>query len=216
MLDIIVFPNRDFTNNAERTILRLEALRAQRFAREATIIFAPESNLSHYASAMNDLLMRKKMFDRNLVDEAGRAIAPVDVRLCNYVMYRMSVEDLGVLTTRESKRYGTNRLHTLVRNHRLLLWECASDEALDAWRETLAQMANWCMTPNRNGKFVFGANGLKTDHIMALIVGVYAIFQWEEGKACDISLKYESTCCLCNCPTGLCGRRTYTKFIHRV
>ncbi len=93
MLDIMVFPNKDFTNNAERTILRLEALRHQTFARTATIIFAPENNLYHYANALNDLLMRKKMFDRNLIDEEDRVILPQDVLLCNYIMYRMSAAD---------------------------------------------------------------------------------------------------------------------------
>lgn len=212
----MVFPNKDFTNNAERTILRLEALRHQTFARTATIIFAPENNLYHYANALNDLLMRKKMFDRNLIDEDGHVIPPQDVLLCNYVMYRMSAADFGVLTKHGSKVLGSNKLHTLVLNHQLFLWERASEAALVEWKTTLEQMANWCMTPNKNGIFVFGANGLQTDHIMALIVGIYAIWDWEEGKAREVSLKFESTTCLCSCASGLCGRRTFTKFIHRV
>lgn len=213
---MIVFPNSDFTSNAERTILRLEALRLQAFATSATIIFAPENNLYHYTQALNDLLMRKTMFDRNLIDKEGKAITPQPIRLCNYITYRMNVETLGVLTQKEGKITGTNKLHSLVINQRLFVWERMTPAAMGEWKTTIDQMSNWCMTPNINGTYVFGANGMKTDHIMALIVGVYAIFQWTEGKAEEISRKFESTSCLCNCANGLCGRRVLTPFVHRV
>lgn len=182
----------------------------------ATIIFAPENNLYHYTSALNDLLMRKVMFDRNLVDAQGKSIPTQSIRLCNYITYRMSLDTLGVLTTHDSKITGTNKLHGYVIHHRLFIWEKISKEAMSEWKETIHQMSHWCMTPNDNGKFVFGASGMKTDHIMALIVGVYAIFNWVEGKAEEISRKFESTGCLCNCATGLCGRRVVTPFVHRV
>ena len=215
-MDGIVFPNGDFTNNAERTILRLEALRRYPFATSATIILAPENNMYHYTDAMNNVLMRGKMFDRNLVDAQKKVILPQDVRLCNYITYRMKMDTLGVITTSESKTVGTNKLHNLVTNHRLFVWENMGESAMKEWQTAIDQMSNWCMTPNKNGTWIFGANGLKTDHIMSLIVGVYAIWNWTEGKAAEISKIFESTCCLCNCATGLCGRRIYTPFVHRV
>lgn len=215
-MDVIVFPHGDFTNNAERTILRLEALRLQPFATMSTIIFAPENNMYHYTNALNDLLMRKVMFDRNLVDDKGKVIPTQVIRLCNYLTYRMSMDTLGVLTSHDSKICATNKLHGYVINHCLFIWENISREAMGEWKTTIDQMSHWCMTPNDKGTYVFGASGMKTDHIMALIVGVYAIFNWTEGKAEEISRKFESTCCLCNCANGLCGKRVYTPFVHRV
>lgn len=180
--------------NAEETILRLQELRKQPFAQRATIILAPENNLHSYAYDMMTVLRLGK-----LQHLEGHKDDPI--KLCNYVMYRNG-DKYGVVTNEPNRSSGSNTMYGRVRSSKLLIWELAPREN---FKILVDQMSKWRQVLNKNGKYVYRSPGGKSDHIMALIVGINAFTDWPGVE--KVSVQYKDTCNICYCDSGCCGQK---------
>ena len=184
----------DPSHSAEETIIRLEELRENRFAKRATIIWMPENNLHGYAYALQGVLNRGVLSHRF----GGRK-----VRLCNYIMYISKNGKYGVKTDATSKSIGSNIMYTKVRANMLLIWEHASKTE---FRELVDQMRRWRMVMNKHGTRVYKAPGGKSDHIMSFLVGCFGIDDWPISKHLSLEKVGTGTSNLCDCESGLCGQ----------
>jgi hypothetical protein len=200
----MLFKHSDPAQSAEDTVLRLEELRKEPFAKRATVLWAPEGNLHAYAHALNGVLGRGVYsYHNNQM-----------VKLCNYIMYISRNGRLGVTTSENSKSTASNIMYTRTRANMIMVWERYIEKDPKEFEMLVDQMRKWRMVQNKKGTYVYKAPGGKSDHIMALIVGIYAIHEWPMMK--HVALESVSTSNLCECETGLCGQAPRIQTMKRI
>lgn len=110
----------------------------------------------------------------------------------------------GVKTSEDTKSIGSNMMYCKVRAKQIMLWEGAPRRH---FQHLVEQMNKWRQVKTDAGHYIYKAPGSKSDHIMALIVGIIAVIEWPGVEKIATGPECRDTANVCLCGTGGCGKR---------